>query len=245
MPVGLLQIRGLSKVFVLHNIAERRVVALDGVDIDVPEGEHVALAGDSGAGKSTLLRCVYRTCVPTSGSIRFGGIELTSLSDSQMADLREVHIGYVSQFLRAEPRRGVVDVVARSGMRGGLDPEAASEAAGDALRRVGITEPLWDTYPSLLSGGEKQRVGLAAAIVRAPKLLLLDEPVASLDPANRESVLDLIASLRERGVTVLSVFHDTGAIARLADRVVLLRSGRIVEQGPAEHILPLLAAVPA
>lgn len=244
MAAELLTIRGLSKVFVLHNISGRRVAALDDVDIDVGEGEHVALAGDSGAGKSTLLRCVYRTCVPTSGSIRFRGTELTTLSDSDMADLRELHVGYVSQFLRAEPRRGVLDVVARSGARGGLQPAAATEAAADALRRVGIKEPLWETYPSMLSGGEKQRVGLAAAIVRAPSLLLLDEPVASLDPANRESVLELIASLGDRGVTVLSVFHDTGAIARLADRVVLLRGGRIVDQGLPDQILPLMGGVP-
>jgi len=244
MTTRLLTVKGLSKVFVLHNIGSRRVVALDAVDVEVNQGEHVALAGDSGAGKSTLLRCVYRTCVPTSGSIRFQGTELTTLSDSEMADLRELHIGYASQFLRAEPRRGVIEVVARSGARGGLDPIAATEAAVDALRRVGIGESLWETYPSLLSGGEKQRVGLAVAIVRAPSLLLLDEPVASLDPANRESVLELIASLKARGVTVLSVFHDTDAIARLADRVVLLRGGRAASQGTPEQVLPLLSGVP-
>lgn len=243
MPAEL-RIRGLTKVFILHNIGERRVVALDGVDIEVLKGQHVALAGDSGAGKSTLLRCVYRTCVATGGSIRYRGTELTTLSDSEMADLRELHIGYVSQFLRAEPRRGVLETVARSGMRGGLDSEAAEQAGTEALKRVGIGEALWMTYPALLSGGEKQRVGLAAAIVRAPSLLLLDEPVASLDPANRESVLELVASLGQRGVTVLSVFHDTAAIARLADRVVLLRGGRVVDQGPPNRILPLLAPVP-
>lgn len=244
MANELLTIKGLAKVFVLHNIRGRRVTALDGVDVTVNQGEHVALAGDSGAGKSTLLRCVYRTCVPTSGSIKFRGTELTTLSDSEMADLRERHIGYASQFLRAEPRRGVLDVVARAGIRGGMDRAAAAEAAADALRRVGVGEPLWETYPSLLSGGEKQRVGLAAAIVRAPSLLLLDEPVASLDPANRESMLELIGSLRQSGVTVLSVFHDTGAIARLADRVVLLRGGRVADQGHPDEILPLLSGAP-
>lgn len=225
----MLEVRDLRKVFVLHNIGGRTVTALDGVSLDVGPGEHVALAGTSGAGKSSLLKCVYRTYLPTSGTVRFDGTDLVTLSDAAVADLRQRDVGYVSQFLRAEPRRGAVDVVARAGVRRGLDPDAAREAAADALERLRLDRSLWATYPSMLSGGEQQRVNLAAATIEPPRLLLLDEPVSALDPVNREAVLQLVESLVHRGVGVLSVFHDHDVIDRVATRVVHLERGRVVE----------------
>ena len=244
----ILTIRDLRKSFTLHAVDGRTVPALDGVDLDVAPGEHVALAGTSGAGKSSLLKCVYRTYLPSSGSVRFrrtdgADVELTALTDSEMADLRADEIGYVSQFLRAEPRRGTLDVVARAGVRRGMDPDAAREAAAEALRRVRIDERLWGTFPTVLSGGEKQRVNLAAGTIEPPRLLLLDEPVSALDPANREAVLDLIGDLAGRGVAVLAVFHDLDAMLRLATRVVVLEHGRVVDQGPPHEVLGAAPAV--
>lgn len=238
----LLSIRRLLKRFTLHAVDGRTIVGLDGVDLDVGYREHVALAGLSGAGKSSLLKCVNRTYVAETGSIRYrtgGGatVDLVTLPDGDMADLREREIGYVSQFLRAEPRRGVLDVVARAAQRMGATDDDARDRAADVLQRVNIAESLWATYPTLLSGGEKQRVNLAAGIVVAPRLLLLDEPVSALDPANRQAVLDVIAELTARGATVLSVFHDLDAMAQLADRIVVLSTGRIVGDGPAAEIL--------
>lgn len=247
----MLQLRDLRKVFTLHaipasrgasNIGGRTVTALDGVSLHVAAGEHVALAGTSGAGKSSLLKCTYRTYLPTSGSVRFDGIELTTLDDADLADVRQRDIGYVSQFLRAEPRRGAIAVVARAGIRRGLAPEHARTAAAEALQRLRLDESLWETYPSMLSGGEQQRVNLAAATLEPPRLLLLDEPVSALDPANREAVLQLIEGLAKRGVAVLSVFHDHEVIERVATRVVLLRRGRVDAAGDPADILGVVAS---
>jgi alpha-D-ribose 1-methylphosphonate 5-triphosphate synthase subunit PhnL len=119
----------------------------------------------------------------------------------------------------------------------GAGREAAATVAGDVLNRLGIGPRLWGTYPTLLSGGEKQRVNLAAGIVAAPRLLLLDEPVSALDPANRGAVLSVIADLAGSGTTVLSVFHDLDAIHQLADRVVVLGGGRVVDEGPPGDVL--------
>jgi alpha-D-ribose 1-methylphosphonate 5-triphosphate synthase subunit PhnL len=237
-----LTVRGLRKRFVLHAVDGRVVEGLQGVDLDVDERRHVALAGLSGAGKSSLLKCIHRTYVSDAGTITYRSaagdpVELTSLPDAEMADLRAREIGYVSQFLRAEPRRGVHEVVARAAIRMGAAEDEAAERAAEVLRRVNIAENLWHTFPTLLSGGEKQRVNLAAGIVVAPRLLLLDEPVSALDPANREGVIEVVADLTARGATVVSVFHDLDAIRRLADRVVVLAGGRVTDQGSPDEVL--------
>jgi alpha-D-ribose 1-methylphosphonate 5-triphosphate synthase subunit PhnL len=244
----ILAVRDLHKQFVLHAIDARVVPALDGIDLDLHAGEHVALAGTSGAGKSSLLKCIYRTYLPSSGQVWYrhaDGTEtdLAQLPDAALAHLREHEIGYVSQFLRAEPRRGVLDVVARSGIRRGMEHDVAYEAAAAALTRVNISERLWQTYPTLLSGGEKQRVNLAAGTIEPPRLLLLDEPVSALDPENREAVLDMIAQLTTKGVAVLAVFHDLDAMLRLASRVVLMQNGRAVADGPPDEVLASAPAV--
>ncbi|MEY3092728.1 MAG: hypothetical protein RIU67_1511 [Actinomycetota bacterium] len=240
-----LRVNDLRKSFVLHTIDGRRVEALRGVDLEVHAGEHVALAGSSGAGKSSLLKCIYRTYEPSSGKVElrnFSGatIELTGLSDQEMARVRGRDIGYVSQFLRAEPRRGALDVVTRAGVSRGLSRSAAREAAAESLRRLNIDEKLWDVHASVLSGGEKQRINLAAGTISAPRVLLLDEPVSALDPSNREAALDLIADLTTHGVAVLAVFHDVEAMERLASRIVLMRDGRIEMAGHPEMILNYL-----
>jgi alpha-D-ribose 1-methylphosphonate 5-triphosphate synthase subunit PhnL len=237
-----LSIRRLYKSFTLHTIDGRTVSSLRGVDLDVHAGEHVALAGASGAGKSSLLRCVHRSYLPDSGSVRLlaeagsDPVELTSLDDRAMARLRGREFGYVTQFLAAPPRTGPLEVVAGAAGRRGLDRAGAVEAAAGALRRLNLEEALWDVDCSLLSGGERQRVNLAAGTVCPPRLLLLDEPFSALDPANREAALQLVASLATQGVAVLAVFHELDAMRRLASRVVLLRDGRIAGEGAPEQM---------
>lgn len=128
-------------------------------------------------------------------------------------------------------------MVAAAARRRGLDRADAKDAAAEALRGLRLEEALWDIDCSVLSGGERQRVNLAAGTVRPPRLLLLDEPVSALDPANREIALELVASLARRGVAVLAVFHDLDALRRLAGRVVLLADGRVAAQGSPSEIL--------
>lgn len=245
MTAPILSVRSLHKSFVLHTIDGRIVEALRCVDLDIFPGEHVALAGSSGAGKSSLLKCIYRTYEPTSGSVmlqlRSGDVvELTSLSDQQMAYFRGREIGYVSQFLRAEPRRGPLDIVARAGVSRGMERDMARDAAAISLKRLNIEEKLWDVHASVLSGGEKQRINLAAGTISAPQLLLLDEPVSALDPANREAALDLIGDLTAKGVAVLAVFHDIEAMERLASRIVLMQNGQVAMNGAPHDVLELL-----
>nr|WP_228047642.1 ATP-binding cassette domain-containing protein [Saccharopolyspora sp. HNM0983] len=238
-------VRGLRKTFTLHTVDGRQVVSLRGVDLDVAAGEHVAVAGPSGAGKSSLLRCTQRSYVPDAGSVvlrtEHGPIDLAGLPDRDLARLRGRNLGYVSQFLATPPRTGPAEVVAAAARRRGLDREPARDAAAEALRGVGLDEGLWDVDCGVLSGGERQRVNLAAGTVRPPQLLLLDEPVSALDPANRELALQLIGSLRDRGVAVLAVFHDLDAIRRLATRVVELADGHIVRSGSADEVLGVAA----
>jgi len=239
--VPVLAIRNLTKTFTLHTIDGRTVSSLRGVDLDVSAGEHVALAGPSGAGKSSLLRCVHRSYLPDTGTVTLrtgtGPVELTALADRAMARLRGRELGFVSQFLSAPPRTGPLDVVAAAARRRGLSRTEAVDAAGDTLRGLALDEPLWDVDCGVLSGGERQRVNLAAGTVRPPRLLLLDEPVSALDPANRERALSLVESLTAQGVAVLAVFHDPDALRRLATRVVQLAEGRIVRQGTVAEVL--------
>lgn len=243
-----LAVSDLRKHFVLHHVDGRRVEALRGVDLTVGGGEHVALAGTSGAGKSSLLKCVYRTYLPSAGSVRLRDadgtvVELTGLPDHELAMLRGRRLGYVSQFLHAPARRSPFEIVSRAARQRGLERSVAREAAAVALRRLRLDEALWDVYASMLSGGERQRVNLAAGTVSPPGVLLLDEPVSALDPTNRGAALDLIADLTSHGVAVLSVFHDLAAIEQVADRVVLLDSGRVVAEGHPGDIVPRLGGV--
>jgi alpha-D-ribose 1-methylphosphonate 5-triphosphate synthase subunit PhnL len=241
----ILDVRDLTKSFVLHNIDGRTVTGLHNVSFTVEPGQHLALAGTSGAGKSTLLRAIYRTYAPTSGEVWFrlsddSVVNLAQISDPEIVALRGRQIGYVSQFLRAQPRRSVLDLVIRAGVSRGMNVVDARELGILSLRRLNIGEQLWDVHTSVLSGGEKQRVNIAAGLISPPRLLLLDEPVSALDPENRESAIQLISELTHQGVAVLAVFHDLDAIARLATQIVVMQKGRIINNGPVDQILPQL-----
>ena len=181
----------------------------------------------------------------TSGEINFclssgDWVDLGKLTDPEVVALRGREIGYVSQFLRAQPRRAVIDLVTRAGVSRGMTRNDAREQAAISLRRLNIAESLWEIHTSVLSGGEKQRVNIAAGLISPPRLLLLDEPVSALDPENRERAIDLISQLSEAGVAVLAVFHDLDAIARLATRIVVMSHGHLIDDGPVHSILPQL-----
>ncbi|WP_026927831.1 ATP-binding cassette domain-containing protein [Granulicoccus phenolivorans] len=236
----ILRVEHLNKTFHLHAI-DRTVVSLRDVSFTVRRGDHLALAGSSGAGKSSLLRCLYRTYLPDSGTVRLtladGPRELTTLSDRHMARLRGREFGYVSQFLQAPPRVGPLELVTQAARRRGLRHDPAVAVAKDSLTRLGIDEALWDMDCAVLSGGERQRVNLAAGTVSPPQLLLLDEPVSALDPANREKALALIETLRAQDVTVVAVYHDMQIIRRLANRVLVLADGRTIAEGNPTDVL--------
>jgi alpha-D-ribose 1-methylphosphonate 5-triphosphate synthase subunit PhnL len=194
--------------------------------------------------KSTLLKCVWRSCLPTTGEIWLNRhddsrIDLASAGDKAIIDARKHDLAYVSQFLRPDCRRTVLLVVGRAAVRRGLEPAGATAAARAALRRVSLAEDLWGTQPVVLSGGEQQRVNLAAGTLCPPRLLLLDEPVAALDAGNRETVLKLMRDLSRTGASILSAFHDLDVVRALADRVVVLHDGKVAADGSPGDALAL------
>jgi alpha-D-ribose 1-methylphosphonate 5-triphosphate synthase subunit PhnL len=213
-------VENVSKAFTLHNQGEARLPVMAGASLRVEPGECVALTGPSGSGKSTLMRMIYGNYLAGSGSIRVGGLDLTRAAPREILALRRHTLGYVSQFLRVVPRVPTTAVVAEPCRAVGMDAAAAEARARALLERLNIPARLWPLSPLTFSGGEQQRVNIARGFAHACPALLVDEPTASLDPANRAVVLDLIAEAKARGAAILGIFHDAEARAQVCDRSV-------------------------
>lgn len=218
--MAVIEIDGAAKSFTLHNQGGAVIRVMEGATLTVDAGECVALTGASGAGKSTLMRMVYGNYLAAAGRIMVGGLDVARAEPRQILQLRRATLGYVSQFLRVVPRVPTVEVVAEPLLRVGADPAAARERAEDLLRRLNIPETLWALSPLTFSGGEQQRVNIARGFAHTYPAMLLDEPTASLDGANREVVLRLIEEAKARGAAILGIFHDEAARARVCDREV-------------------------
>ncbi len=223
----ILSVRGLSKTFTLHTQGGTVIDAFFDLNLDVHSGECLALHGPSGAGKSTLLRALYANYKPCSGSIivKHGNSQADMATASPRAVLAVRHstMGYVSQFLRVIPRVCCLDIVAERLTLHGESIEAAREKAGELLARLRIPKRLWNLAPATFSGGEQQRVNIARGFIRKYPILLLDEPTASLDAANRETVVELIREAKTAGAAVVGIFHDEAVRDAVADRVFELR----------------------
>ncbi len=220
----MIEIRNLSKSFTLHNQGSAVIPVMAGAALTVASGECVGLIGNSGAGKSTLMRMVWGNYLAASGSIRVGEVDVASAEPRQIIRLRRDTLGYVSQFLRVVPRVPTVDVVAEPLLNLGVQADQARNRAAALLSRLNIPERLWSLSPTTFSGGEQQRVNIARGFAHAYPALLLDEPTASLDAANREVVLTLIEEAKARGAAILGIFHDEAARDRVCDRVVDVRA---------------------
>ncbi|WP_308917283.1 phosphonate C-P lyase system protein PhnL [Jannaschia sp. LMIT008] len=215
-----IEVRGLSKAFVLHNQGAARINVLERADLTVAPGECIALTGSSGSGKSTLLRMLAGNYLGLDGSIRIAGTEIVGAPPRTVSGLRRSTLGHVSQFLRVVPRVPARDVVAEPLRMQGADPAEARATAEAMLARLNLPERLWGLSPTTFSGGEQQRVNVARGFVHRYRVLLLDEPTASLDPVNRDVVLSLIEEAKARGAAVVGIFHDAEARARVCDREV-------------------------
>ena len=213
-------IEGAWKDFVLHNQGGAVIEALRGASLEVRAGECVGLVGPSGAGKSTLMRMVQGNYRVGGGRVVVGGLDLATASPREILALRRTVLGWVSQFLRVVPRVPTLDVVAEPLRALGVAEADARARAAALLARLGVPEALWALSPTTFSGGEQQRVNIARGFVHPYPALLLDEPTASLDPANRAVVLGLIAEARARGAAILGIFHDEAAREAVCDRVV-------------------------
>lgn len=216
----MIRIENLSKSFTLHNQGGAVIPVMGGAALTVGPGECVGLTGQSGAGKSTLMRMVYGNYLTAGGRLMVGDTDVATAEPRQIIALRRHTLGYVSQFLRVVPRVPTLEVVAEPLLALGTPADQARERAASLLRRLNIPERLWSLSPTTFSGGEQQRVNIARGFAHAYPALLLDEPTASLDAANREVVLSLIEEAKARGAAILGIFHDEGARARVCDRLV-------------------------
>ena len=216
----MIRIENLSKSFTLHNQGSAVIPVMAGAALTVAPGECVGLTGQSGAGKSTLMRMVYGNYLTAGGRLMVGDTDVASAEPRQIIALRRHTLGYVSQFLRVVPRVPTLDVVAEPLLALGTPADAARDRAASLLKRLNIPERLWSLSPTTFSGGEQQRVNIARGFAHAYPALLLDEPTASLDAANREVVLTLIEEAKTRGAAILGIFHDEAARSRVCDRLV-------------------------
>ncbi|EPX80388.1 phosphonate C-P lyase system protein PhnL [Salipiger mucosus] len=216
----MIRVSDVSKSFVLHNQGGAVIPVMAGARLRVAAGECVALTGESGAGKSTLMRMIYGNYLAASGAIEVGGLDVARATPREILALRREVLGYVSQFLRVVPRVPTLEVVAEPLLAAGGARAAALERAEELLARLNIPRALWELSPTTFSGGEQQRVNIARGFAHAYPALLLDEPTASLDAANRDVVLELIREAKARGAAILGIFHDAEARAAVCDREV-------------------------
>lgn len=229
MLESLLEIKGLSKSFDLHNL-DKHIRAVSDIDIQVKEGEFVGITGKSGSGKSTILKCLYGTYRIQEGSISyeskaFGPLNLAEATERQMLYLRKHEIGYVSQFLNVMPRTTARQLVKQAILEMGENQQLAELETEKILAHFELDPALWDSYPATFSGGEKLRLNIARAMVKKPRLLLLDEPTASLDQESKMKVKLLIEQLMKEGTTILGIFHDLEFMNHLCDREYNMQDG--------------------
>jgi oligopeptide/dipeptide ABC transporter ATP-binding protein len=261
MSDPLLQVRDLRKLFPIRRGVFARAVshvhAVDGVSFDVQAGSALGLVGESGCGKTTAGRCILRLIEPTSGSVRFDGVELATLPRAQLRrQRRHMQMIFQDPYGSLNPRLTIRQILTEPLVVHGLATRTqARDQVADLMRRVGLTAEQLDNYPHQFSGGQRQRIGIARALALKPKLIICDEPVSALDVSVQAQVLNLLTDLqKEFGIAYVFISHDLAVVAHLCERVAVMYLGEIVEIGPAESIFhaplhpytqALLSAVPA
>src|SRR5450631_1910989 len=221
---AMIDIRDAEKTFTMHLQGGVKLHVVRGVSFEVRAGECVVLSGPSGAGKSSILKMVFGNYRCDGGVIAIrhedAMLDIAKAEPRQILSVRRCTVGYVSQFLRAVPRVPTIDVVGEPLVATGTSRDRAHEQAGNLLRRLNIPERLWALPPSTFSGGEQQRVNIARGFISDLPILLLDEPTASLDAANRAVVVDLINEKKRGGVAMVAIVHDDAIRHLIADRIV-------------------------
>ncbi len=238
----ILDVQGLAKQFSLHEQNEI-VPSCSDVNMLAFPGQLAALTGPTGAGKSSVLKCIYRTYLPSEGTINFrradGDVaDLARISEQDMLQLRRSELGFVTQFLHCVPRRPADEVVAEPLILRGMALADAVAQARELLRRLNVPQRLWRLPPATFSGGEKQRVNLARGLIARPRLLLLDEPTASLDKAITAQVIDLLREFKQAGVAMVAIFHDPELVKALADTEYRLAPPQsLIHSTPAPEVM--------
>ena len=221
-PNLLIRAEKLQKTFTLHAQGGLQLSVLNGVSLSVNKGDCVALKGPSGSGKSTLMRSLYANYRIDSGAIwinhQGSWTNLAQCEPHELIAIRQHTIGYVSQFLRVIPRVAALDVAAEPLMEVGCAEEKAKAKVRSLFTRLNLPERLWPLSPTTFSGGEKQRVNIARAFAVDRPILLLDEPTAALDAANREAVIELITEKKAQGCALVGIFHDEDVRSRVCNQ---------------------------
>ena len=224
--MSMIEIKGLCKSFGDHEV-------LKGIDQNVEEGEVLCIVGPSGAGKSTMLRCINRLEEPTGGEIYIDGEMVTEKN----VDAMRTKMGMVFQSFNLFPHKSVLENLTIGPINVKKADKKKSEEKGLALlERVGLAEKA-NEYPRNLSGGQQQRVAIARALAMDPEVMLFDEPTSALDPEMVGEVLDVMKSLAKEGMTMIVVTHEMGFAKEVADKVIFMDGGYIVEQGTPDEVL--------
>jgi len=215
----------LSSITKSYEMGTQTVHALRGVDLNIAEGEMVAIMGPSGSGKSTLMNIIGALDLPTSGAYVLDNIDVSHMSDDQLARIRNQKIGFVFQQFNLLPRTSALKQVALPLMYAGYGRSERNERAKAALEGVGLGDRI-DHRPDELSGGQQQRVAIARALATEPSIILADEPTGALDSQTGDEILSIFEQLNEQGITVIMVTHES-EVAERAKRTVWLRDGLI------------------
>jgi alpha-D-ribose 1-methylphosphonate 5-triphosphate synthase subunit PhnL len=228
---NILEIKNISKSFTLHNI-NKHIKACNNISLSIRKGEFIGITGKSGSGKSTILKSIYRTYLPEKGNIlydseKFGEVNLSKADERKIVYLRKYEIGYVSQFLNVLPRTTAIELIENSLLEMGYEKYYTKDEACKMLSHFELDKELWDSYPVNFSGGEKLRLNVASAMIKKPRLLLLDEPTASLDLESKKKVRELIEKLKKQGTTMLGIFHDIEFMDGLCDFEFNMEKGGI------------------
>jgi len=259
VTVPLVEVRNLTKIFDLAQspFGSRRsgeVLAVDDVSLEIHQGETLGLVGESGSGKSTLGRLILRLIEPTSGAIRFAGIDLFKANGSELRRLRrDMQIIFQDPFGSLDPRYRVQDVIAeplilhqeivhqkivdQESIGESLSSDARRQRVAELLRAVGMDESAMSRYPHEFSGGQRQRIGIARALALRPKFIVADEPVSALDVSVGAQIVNLLQQLqRDFGLTYLFISHSMPVVRYLSTRIAVMYRGQIVEMGTTQQI---------
>ena len=218
----LIKVEDLCKIY---NPGENEVRALDHVNLEIGQGEFVAIIGQSGSGKSTFMNMLGCLDIPTSGKYYLNGTDVSTMTDSQLSTIRNKEIGFIFQGFNLIANLTAIEIVELPLIYRGIDKKTRRDLAKDALKMVGLGQRM-DHKPAEMSGGQQQRVAIARAIAAKPPVILADEPTGNLDTASSKEILDILKDLHEGGRTVILITHDNG-IAQQAKRVVRIMDGKI------------------
>mgnify|MGYP000885565099 FL=1 len=228
----------LKDIYKIYEMGNEEVRASDGITLTICRGEFVAIVGKSGSGKSTLMNIIGALDVPTSGEYLLGGEEVGSMSDNQLAHIRNKMIGFIFQQYNLLPKLNLLENVELPLLYAGAGSSERKEKAMESLERVGLADK-WRNLPNQLSGGQQQRVSIARALAGGPSLILADEPTGALDSRTSRDVLDFLNQLNEEGNTIIIITHDS-SIAQEANRVVRVTDGKINFDGDVNEYSAIL-----